>query len=94
MIVALLLLMVMLMMLMLTLMMLMLMHDKAKGALRRSIQYRLFSTAIFAARLFSTGSLLSRRSLFAARLCSALLLCFFVGLAPRLCWPALQDEDI
>ena len=68
--VVLLLLMVMLVMLMLTLMMLMLMHDKTLSALRRSIQYRLFSTAIFAARLFSTGSLLSRRSLFAARLFS------------------------
>ena len=60
--VELLLLVVMLMMLMLTLMMLMLMHDKTVGALRRSIQHKRFSTAIFAARLFSTGSLLLRRS--------------------------------
>ena len=45
-----------------TLMMLMLMRDKTEGALRRSIQNRLFSTVIFAARLFSSGSLLLRRS--------------------------------
>ena len=44
-----------------TLMMLMLMRDKTEGASCRSIRNRLFSTVIFAARLFSTGSLLLRK---------------------------------
>ena len=61
--VVLLLLMVMLVMLMLTLMMLMLMRDKTEGASCGSIRNRLLSTVvIFAARLFSTGSLRVRRS--------------------------------
>ena len=69
-------------MLMQTLMMLMLMRDKTESASCRSIRNRLFSTVIFAATLFSTGSWRLRRSLFATSLFStgSLLLLLFSGL--------------